>query len=649
MPTIIINLKDIIIDPDSTVDLAALPAGEAIDRIKQSYGFLASSVDVSVANGAATISLNEPPTQKGDDAVKTYNKAVQDAQQGDYAKAIKRFEKVLATLPLHVEARRNLAMACLESGDAGKALEHLKECIQLDPQNVWSYLLLGNIYAQQHKNYDVAEFYFQKGLSISPTDNILLNNYAVVKIGRQQFKEAQSLFEQALASDPSYPNTYVGLARLHQSQGNTQRALELLQTLFAQPKSQDIRSAPMYQQAWNLFVEINREVAEKNCDELIAAISDHKKEIEERTGFPVSIVEDDSLDFLSGQVQMAWKHNRTDHLIRYRKKQPAVAPHLIAHEIEHILLEDAARKRGRNLFFTTTERSREHALRAIGDHSQKLQKQGYDKEKASQLLLQLASGLCGQLFNCPIDMMVEYSVYKKYDNLRPSQIFSLNHIYQEAYSVFTNTEIRKVAPPFIHRASLTLNCASALFLDYLFSNASDYAAPYKSSPVFPVGLQLFNIWKNKLNSFTPGDEYGLVDEFARLLKLQNWYEWKPDTVAPPADAGTAIATNPQLLKEKESAAYTYCLDALKRFDSKSRDEIFKIASEIGLLGEHGIDYKNPTAIYTLKSIPQEQFCGLHLMSLMFVGFKITRPDIATGLDFNDAYQLALEAYKASVH
>ena len=38
MATILINLKDIIIDPDTTVDLVALPASDAIERIKQSYG-----------------------------------------------------------------------------------------------------------------------------------------------------------------------------------------------------------------------------------------------------------------------------------------------------------------------------------------------------------------------------------------------------------------------------------------------------------------------------------------------------------------------------------------------------------------------------------------------------------------------------------
>ncbi len=149
-------------------------------------------------------------------------------------------------------------MAYLESGNSDKAQKHLKECLQLDANNVWSYLLLGNIYAKYDHNLDVAEFYFQKGLSISPNDNILLNNYAALKMEKKQFKEAQDLFEKALEIDPSYPNTYYGLALLYQSTGNADRALELLNTLFDQPKSEDIRSAQVYQQAWNLFLEINK-------------------------------------------------------------------------------------------------------------------------------------------------------------------------------------------------------------------------------------------------------------------------------------------------------------------------------------------------------------------------------------------------------
>jgi len=200
----------------------------------------------------------------------------------------------------------------------------------------------------------------------------------------------------------------------------------------------------------------------------------------------------------------------------------------------------------------------------------------------------------------------------------------------------------------MYRASITLNCATALFVDDLFNSRTDYAAPYKTSEVFQTGRQLFDIWKKRCADFHPGDEYDLVDDYARLLKLQKWYTWGDDI-----STAAASTNNTEKPKAPFTAdlpeAYTYCLDALKRFDGKPHDEIFRIASEIGLLGEHGIDHENPTTTYTLKSIPQEQFSGLHLMCLMFVGFKLTQPDIATGLDFNEAYQLALEAHKASVH
>ena len=322
-------------------------------------------------------------------------------------------------------------MGYLETGNSDKAQKHLKECLQLDANNVWSYLLLGNIYAKYEHNLDVAEFYFEKGLSISPKDNILLNNFAALKMEKKQFKEAQDLFDKALAIDPSYPNTYYGLALLFQSKGNAERALELLNTLLDQSKSDDIRSAPVYQQGWNLFLAINKNIAENSCDTLIAYILDQKKEVEERTGFPIQVLEDNSLEYVSAIAQMAWKHNRNEHIIKYRKKSPAVTPHLIAHEIEHILLEDAARKKGRNLYFTTSAETREHAIRSISDHVHKLQKKGYAEDKITQVTLQITSGLCSQLFNCPLDMVVEYSVFQKYDKLRPSQIVSLDQLHKE--------------------------------------------------------------------------------------------------------------------------------------------------------------------------------------------------------------------------
>jgi len=199
----------------------------------------------------------------------------------------------------------------------------------------------------------------------------------------------------------------------------------------------------------------------------------------------------------------------------------------------------------------------------------------------------------------------------------------------------------------MYRASITLNCAAALFVDTLFNSRTDYAAPYKTSEVFQTGRQLFDIWKKRCADFHPGDEYDLVDEYARLLKLQQWYVWGDDISV------SASLSNFENPKEPVTTdlpeAYGYCLDALKRFDGKSRDEIFKIASEIGLLGTKGIDHTTPDKTYPLKSFPNETFTGMHLLCLMYVGFKLIEPDLNTGLDFRDAYEMALEAHKASIH
>lgn len=80
----------------------------------------------------------------------------------------------------------------------------------------------------------------------------------------------------------------------------------------------------------------------------------------------------------------------------------------------------------------------------------------------------------------------------------------------------------------------------------------------------------------------------------------------------------------------------------------SRDEIFRIVSEIGLLGTGGIDYANPKT-YTLKTIPGEQFTGLQLLCLLYVGFQKIEPNMDTGLDFREAYTLAVDAHRARFH
>jgi hypothetical protein len=208
-----------------------------------------------------------------------------------------------------------------------------------------------------------------------------------------------------------------------------------------------MRSEPVYQNARALYLELSEELARKDSTRLMGLIQEHKSELERAAGHHISIEEDNSLEYVSAVAQMAWKHGRDEHRVRYRMKSEAVTPHLVAHELEHISLEQQARARRRNLFFATTAETREVAVRSVADHVLKLQRQGYPEKSITEVILKLTHGLCNQIFNCPLDMVVEHNLYAKYPKLRRSQFVSLHQMFQEALKTFTNAEFKKLTPP----------------------------------------------------------------------------------------------------------------------------------------------------------------------------------------------------------
>lgn len=151
-----------------------------------------------------------------------------------------------------------------------------------------------------------------------------------------------------------------------------------------------------------------------------------------------------------------------------------------------------------------------------------------------------------------------------------------------------------------------------------------------------------------MDNFTPGDEYDVVDEYARLLKLLPWYEWRPDISPLRPEQESAASSSSIPLTTDKPETYTFCLDALHRFDGKSRDQIFAVISEISILGINGIDHTTPGKTYSLKAYPGETFSGLHLLCLMYVGFKLYDPSVNSGLDFASFYKMALEAHRSVV-
>ena len=84
----------------------------------------------------------------------------------------------------------------------------------------------------------------------------------------------------------------------------------------------------------------------------------------------------------------------------------------------------------------------------------------------------------------------------------------------------------------------------------------------------------------------------------------------------------------------------HMLAALQRFSHMSPDQIQSVALESAVLGINGINYIAGEQQYTLKTLPGEQFSGLELLCLQYVGFQLVRPEIDTKIPLGAAYRQA---------
>jgi Tfp pilus assembly protein PilF len=90
-------------------------------------------------------------------------------------------------------------------------------------------------------------------------------------------------------------------------------------------------------------------------------------------------------------------------------------------------------------------------------------------------------------------------------------------------------------------------------------------------------------------------------------------------------------------------AVLYCLGALELFKDKPDVYVREVTFEIGLLGRSGLDVNNPDRKYRLKSLPGE-FSGLHLVSIMYVGFRRIDPSVDIGTDLAREYVAARKLF-----
>jgi len=362
-------------------DLVAVSA-----YVLRHYAFLPKPITVVLEGDEVVISFPEEVDAKKEEASHLVERAVKRANEGNYQRAIGIYKRVLELQPSFHAARRDLAMAYVEVGDVENATNHLIEVLRLDPKDAWSWVVLANLYIREKADPDTGEKFLRKALELQPNDAWALNSLAAVYQKKGQTDEAVKYFEQAIQANPDFGNPYYGRAIALAESNEPEKAVDSLTQLFARAKMQDARSQAVYDGARELFAKLQVDLARRKHSEAFKCIQDYKAEMEALSGFPIRFEETDFEDQLGATIQMAWKHGRDYHLIKTRRGyDPELLAHLEAHELTHLKLESEARKSGKNLFFATTAKSREFAIRSVGGDIRKMEKEGFLRSRLQRL------------------------------------------------------------------------------------------------------------------------------------------------------------------------------------------------------------------------------------------------------------------------
>ncbi|MFB3922996.1 MAG: tetratricopeptide repeat protein [Terriglobia bacterium] len=245
-------------------DIPALlkTASEALDR--KDFAAAAKALEVVVREhsdmpaawfnlGYAYSGLNQ-----SEDAVRAYQRALQlqpelfEAQLNlgilliqmkRAAEAVPYLEKAVSLKPQHTRAHLYCGRALNISGQPDAAEKEFQEALKLDPSLAIGYFDLGQLYLGK-KDFEKALASFQKAAETDPQLAQAELGMALALEGLKRAPEASAHFEKYLAAQPGDLESRFHLARVYLQEGNNEKALENLQTVYqGNPRAPGVTAA----------------------------------------------------------------------------------------------------------------------------------------------------------------------------------------------------------------------------------------------------------------------------------------------------------------------------------------------------------------------------------------------------------------------
>lgn len=210
--------------------VAAAAANRALRPVLQ-----ANATDSATLNGIANVMLScnwdlaagERNCRKACDQNAYDSRALQLCAmlmiaRGHHDDAIRYATEALRIDPLSKVLNNEVGYACYFAGDFEQAVVHIERAIELDPEFVMGYALLGKVEAQRG-NWDAALAALEKAVRLSGAASFHLAMLAYAHVRMSNHQQGRHLLATAAASGPCAP--YVTLAAVHLALGEQVAAL----------------------------------------------------------------------------------------------------------------------------------------------------------------------------------------------------------------------------------------------------------------------------------------------------------------------------------------------------------------------------------------------------------------------------------------
>ncbi len=621
-------------------------------QVEEYYSIKGYIPKVTIEGQLIIIELDEDLLNKAQD---DYNKATELCNQRKFDEAKTLVQRALKTFPAFSDAYRTLGQIEIEKGNNEEAADHILEALKCDPRNIWALVLMGNLLMK--KNIQAARKYFEKALEYSPDNHIANNNIGAILLEECKYDEALKYFDQSIMYDSTYPNGYYGKAMVYFRRNNFAKAFSVAHEGCLKAKDCPENVNIMARLTGILIESAKKRTQEINYQNIIDAVVDI---IHDDDKTPIEFIRDEK-QYTYAHLEYADYHGRNKHLLKY--KQSDVTSHLILHELMHLSMNNKAKAAGRNKMVMYSDDHYRRFAKTYSVFYRKLTERVGNKE-AGQIFHQIFEGLGLQLMNCPLDLFVEQKVYDIVD-ARPIQLLSLLKQEQNNIAGVQKMANDKLFPPQIVNVNKIMQLVTSTKLKKLYG--VDFRKQYQATKLqLEQAQDLYDEYEAYEDSFKDGDEYELIDYFARSLRMTDYISIKdyiPEDGTPAFedDEPTRSHLTPEEQKQQEAfdKAYgenknplldmmmiMYMVAALEYFDGMPMEEIRKIAFQIAMLGVGGIDPNKKG--YQILAMPEKEFGGNELLAYYYVSWKIAEPDKLKmlGLPFDDNYVKAKQVFDA---